>query len=240
VVAIVALLALGALLATRMAGGDGDTDTDATGTTTTTPAPATSTPAGATDDDGPGTTAAPSTTAATTTTTEATPATTAPPTTSPPTTAAPAAAGSLPAGVPADWVPYTSPSRGWSIWRPPGWEVAGGGGNAVDLRDPATGDYLRVDFVAQAGDDAVAAWEASSDRFASRYPDYRELRIEPTTYQGNPAALWEYTYRGQHATNLGIVTPGPGYALNFQTAESRWGASQGIRQAFEAGFTIPD
>jgi hypothetical protein len=68
----------------------------------------------------------------------------------------------------------------------------------------------------------------------------RELRIEPTTYQGYEAALWEYTYQGQHATNLGIVTPGPGYALNFQTAESRWAESQDVREAFEAGFTIPD
>jgi hypothetical protein len=36
------------------------------------------------------------------------------------------------------------------------------------------------------------------------------------------------------------VTPGPGYALNFQTSEARWAERQDLREAFEAGFTIPD
>ena len=232
--AILGLLALAAFLflrpgddddgsATDVDDGDVAASTPSTAPGTTSAAPPTSSPSAGQVE---GTT---STTADGTTTTTASTTTTAAPTT-----------GERPAGVPASWVPYTAPQVGWSIWHPPGWQAARGAGQAVNITDPATGDYLRVDSVAQAGDDAVASWRRSSASFADRYPDYRELRIEPTTYQGYEAALWEYTYQGQHATNLGIVTSGPGYALNFQTAESRWAESQDVREAFEAGFTIPD
>lgn len=104
--------------------------------------------------------------------------------------------------------------------------------------DPQTGDYLRVDSVAEPGDDPVAAWEAASAGFADRYEDYEELRIEGTDYQGFDAAIWEYTYQGLHASNLGFVTDSSGYALNFQTAAERWDERQDIRRAFEAGFSL--
>ena len=143
-----------------------------------------------------------------------------------------------PAGVPGDWEPYVDDQVGYSIWRPPSWEPQRGAGASTDFVDSATGDYLRVDSVNNPGDDPVAAWEASSQSFANRYDDYEELGIEPTTYQGYDAALWEYTYQGLHASNLGIVTPDRGYALNFQTAEGRWDDRQAIRDAFESSFRV--
>lgn len=143
-----------------------------------------------------------------------------------------------PGGVPADWEPYVDAQVGYSIWHPPSWEPQRGPGASTDIVDPATGDYLRVDSVNDPGDDPVAAWQASSQSFANRYDDYEELRIDRTTYQGFDAALWEYTYRGLHATNLGIVTPDRGYALNFQTAEGRWDDRQDIRDGFESSFRI--
>ncbi|HEV2809511.1 MAG TPA: serine/threonine-protein kinase [Acidimicrobiales bacterium] len=151
-------------------------------------------------------------------------------------TAAPEA--DRPAGVPGNWEPYVDDQVGYSIWHPPSWEPRRGPAASTDFVDSATGDYLRVDSVNKPGDDPVAAWEASSQSFASRYDDYEELRIEPTSYQGYDAALWEYTYKGLHATNLGIVTPNRGYALNFQTAEGRWDDRQTIRDAFESAFRI--
>ena len=49
-----------------------------------------------------------------------------------------------------------------------------------------------------------------SRTFASRQQEYHEVRIEPTTYKGSDAAMWEYTYssggRRLHAVNLGMVT----------------------------------
>ncbi len=85
----------------------------------------------------------------------------------------------------------------------------------------------------------MADWERSSASFAQRYDDYEEIRIERSEYQGFEAAIWEYTYRGQHATNLGFVTGDYGFALNFQTAAERWDDRQDVRRAFEAGFRPP-
>lgn len=183
----------------------------------------------------------------TTVTPPTTPPETAPPETAPPeTTPAPVTttppppppAAGRPAGVPDSWQRYTGPV-GWTIWHPPTWDPVSGPGNAVDFRDPGSGAYLRVDQTPTPGDDPVAAWNESSGRFATRFDDYRELGIRATTYQGYDAALWEYAYQGQQASNLGFVTPGRGYALNFQTSAGAWSGAQGVRQAFEAGFAVP-
>ena len=143
-----------------------------------------------------------------------------------------------PDGVPDGWEPYIDEQAGYSIWHPAPWQPQPGRAGSTDFVDPATGDYLRVDSVSNPGDDPVAAWEASSQNFANRYDDYEELSIEATTFRGYEAAIWEYTYQGLHATNLGIVTPGRGYALNFQTGASRWEDRQDIREAFESSFRI--
>ncbi len=59
-------------------------------------------------------------------------------------------------------------------------------------------------------------------------------------YRDYNAALWEYTYTeggvDLHAYNLGFVTGGRGYALNFQTREDQWEASQRLFDRFMAAF----
>ncbi|MGH9182930.1 MAG: protein kinase domain-containing protein [Acidimicrobiales bacterium] len=175
----------------------------------------------------------PTTTVEPTTTTAGEAPTTA--STAPSTTASP----DRPDGVPADWVPYVDQATGYRLWHPPSWAPRPAAGNAVDFGDPASGDYLRVDYVRPPGDDPEGAWEAQSESFARRYGDYREIRIEETEFMGFDAAIWEYTYSGQHATNLGFVTDDYGFALNLQTAEARWDQSQDLSRAFEAGFRPP-
>ncbi|HYP24294.1 MAG TPA: hypothetical protein VEV43_12035, partial [Actinomycetota bacterium] len=66
--------------------------------------------------------------------------------------------------------------------------------------------------------------------------DYEEIRIGPVTFQGFPAAEWEYTYSGVHAINIGIVTDTNGYALNFQTPAEDWEESQALFEAIKESF----
>ncbi len=143
-----------------------------------------------------------------------------------------------PERVPGNWTLHADPSGRYTIWHPPSWSPSGGPGNSTDFVDRATGDYLRVDFVSEPGEDPVEAWEDASERFADRYDSYEEIDIEATEYRGFDAAVWEYTYEGQHATNLGVVTDDLGFALNFQTDEDRWDDRQDVRRAFEAGFRL--
>ena len=80
-------------------------------------------------------------------------------------------------------------------------------------------------------------------RFASENAGYRRIRIQPTTYAGFPAAVWEYIYGSAgarlRAVDLGFVTGRYGFALNFQAPEADWDRLQPVFEAFKAGFRAP-
>lgn len=147
-------------------------------------------------------------------------------------------------GVPTDWVTYTDPKVGYRVAHPPGWRVRTLDRTRTDIADPSTGAYLRLDWTDRPGPSPEGAWEAQSRSFGSRHDGYDEIRIEPTTYKGFDAAVWEYAYSAGgarlHAVNLGFVTGRYGFALNFQTSEGRWSGSQSTFDAFKASFRPPD
>jgi eukaryotic-like serine/threonine-protein kinase len=218
VAAVVVLLVVVAASALTRGDGDGE-ETTGDEATATTPAPA--------GDDPPATTAPPA---------PETPATTAPATTAPATTAPLAAAG---ATIPAGWTAYQDPSGRYSIAHPPGWSVVPRTDTITDFRDPATGSYLRVDWTDTPKDDPAQDWREQAVVFARNHANYEELGIGPTTYRDYNAAVWEFTYGSGttvHATNLGFVTGGRGYALLFQTPEDIWAPSQGLNQQFRDAF----
>ncbi|MEY2568493.1 MAG: eukaryotic-like serine/threonine-protein kinase [Actinomycetota bacterium] len=134
---------------------------------------------------------------------------------------------------------YIDPATGYRLAYPSGWQVVRPGGNRVDFRKPGSSTYLRVDWIKPPGASPVDAWKQQSASFRARYGDYRELAIASATYQGHRGARWEYSYSGQHAVNLGFVTDTYGFALDFQTAESEWSASQGLWRQLQRGFTPP-
>ncbi|HEX2294712.1 MAG TPA: serine/threonine-protein kinase [Actinomycetota bacterium] len=135
---------------------------------------------------------------------------------------------------------YEDPEAGYRVSYPAGWTVNPLGDTRTDFRDPETGAYLRMDWTPAPGDDPVAAWESQSASFATRHDGYEELRIDETTFQGFPAAEWEYTYvdggAELHAINIGVVTDTYGYALNFQTPAGDWEESQALFEAIKESF----
>jgi eukaryotic-like serine/threonine-protein kinase len=215
--AVVVLLVV--VAASVLARGDGDSEE----TTGDEPTATSDAPAG---HDPPNTTAPPPRETATTA-----PATTAPATTAPPATTGPT--------IPAGWTAYQDPSGRYSIAHPPGWSVVPRTDTITDFRDPTTGSYLRVDWTDTPKDDPTQDWREQAVVFASRHANYQELGIAPTTYRDYTAAVWEFTYGSGttvHATNLGFVTGGRGYALFFQTPEDLWASSQGLSQQFRDAF----
>jgi len=142
--------------------------------------------------------------------------------------------------VPGDWAAYVDPATGYRIAHPPSWQVRQLDRTRTDIRDPRTGSYLRIDWTDAPGPSPVGAWRDFSKTFASRQQDYTEVRIEPTTYKGLDAAIWEYTYSSRggrlHAVNLGMVTGKYGFALNFQSNDELWQESQGVFEAFKSAF----
>ena len=228
--AVAAVVLLVVVAASALTRGDGDgeetTGDDATATTAA--------PAG---DGSPATAAPPAPeTPATTAPATTSPATTSPATTSSATTAPPTAAG---ATIPAGWIAYQDPSGRYRVAHPPGWSVVPRTDTITDFRDPATGSYLRVDWTDTPKEDPAQDWREQAVVFARNHANYQELGIGPTTYRDYNAAVWEFTYGSGttvHATNLGFVTSGRGYALLFQTPEAIWASSQGLNQQFRDAF----
>jgi serine/threonine protein kinase len=143
--------------------------------------------------------------------------------------------------VPGGWQTYTHPDTGYQIAYPDGWSVT-----PIDTRTDFTapnGDYLRVDYRTTPGTtrlDHVNAWQAQSESFSRDHGDYREVRIDATTFREWPGAEWEYTYEGRHAINLGFtISASYGFALNFVTDESTWASSQDTFEAMKEGFRAP-
>lgn len=148
-----------------------------------------------------------------------------------------------PKGVPDDWVAHEVATPGYTVFVPPEWSVRPLGDTRTDFVDPKSGTYLRVDWTDEPGDSPEEAWRQQSEAFGAEKENYDEIRIEPTTYKGYDAALWEYTYReggtDLHAYNLGFVTDDYGFALNFQAAESRWKKDEELFDQLKAGFEPP-
>jgi serine/threonine protein kinase len=170
--------------------------------------------------------------APTTTTTSAPPSTTTT-TASTTTTTAPAAV-ERPPGVPSDWAAYQG--DGWQVWHPADWSPKAGPAGSVDISSPA-GDYLRIDTVNEPLDDPKAAWESQEQSFAANHPDYQRIRIDDADFQGMDAAIWEFTFDGRHAADLGFSDGNRGYALNLVAGEDRWDALADTWQAFQDSFS---
>ena len=158
----------------------------------------------------------------------------------PTTTAAPAADGPVAAEGDGEAGTFTHDRLGYSIAVPEGWTAPNGQGNTIDIQGP-DGGYLRIDHTPTPGDDAVAAWEAYETSFRAEHPDYERISIEEVDYNGWEAALWEFTFEGQHAYNLGfVVSDDQGFALNLVVPEREWEASQDAWEQFRDSFEPRD
>jgi serine/threonine protein kinase len=141
------------------------------------------------------------------------------------------------------WRSYTIRDTGFRIAYPGQWQVvenAIGDGSSVRFQD-GSGRYLLVDWTSTPGQDAVAAWRELAAGFSKAHEGYREIRMEPTTFQDfRTAAIWEYSYRAGgtdlHAIDFGFANDKRGFALNFQTREKDWASSQELFESFKQAF----
>ena len=150
-------------------------------------------------------------------------------------------------GVPEGWTLHEEPTTGHAIAYPATWEVdedSLGDGTSTDFSDPASGAYLRLDWTDNPGPSALGAWEEQEASFASDHAGYEQLALEPTTYRGYDAALWEFTWEEDgttiHAVDLGFVVDDDyGYALNFVAPEEQWADFQDEFATFQETFEPP-
>jgi hypothetical protein len=143
------------------------------------------------------------------------------------------------AEIPDDWVEYAPGDLPYRVFHPPGWTVSRLDDTRTDIRDPDSGTYLRLDWVA-ARRDPLGAWEENEPAFAASHANYERLGLDETTYQGNRAALWEYRYEdggvALHAYNLGVNADENGFALNLQSHADDWERAQELWPLFLSSY----
>ncbi|MFN2608794.1 MAG: protein kinase [Acidimicrobiales bacterium] len=140
------------------------------------------------------------------------------------------------------WVPYTDAATGFTLRYPPNWGVRRTG-NQTYFVDPVTKDDFVVGYQQPPPPSPVSAWFDQEQTLSATHQGYNRLQIVPTTFQGFPAAIWEYTYVdsgvGLHAYNLGFAAGRYGFALSFQTRAADWAGAQAALQNFKAFFRAP-
>lgn len=181
--------------------------------------------------------APPATPAAATTTTAAATTTTTPPTTAP----------ALPAG----WTLFADDASGYRIAYPASWEVARSDDHTVEFHDRSVPTIMRVSFAPAPVPDPVAAQVQSSQQHAANHQgSYQQTRLDPSSFQGRPGAVLEFTFLGDdqqsyRAAELGSNTPagpnGPGYWVTIfvQSRETDWGVAQSLLQTALGSFVPP-
>jgi hypothetical protein len=75
------------------------------------------------------------------------------------------------------------------------------------------------------------------------YPSYRKLRMQRTTFQGKPAAVWEFTFEGRarafRAIDLGFGQEGGReYDIYLSAPDARWDSYRPVHDAVQAGFRV--
>jgi hypothetical protein len=143
------------------------------------------------------------------------------------------------AEIPDDWVEFRPDDLPYRVFHPPDWTVSRVDGTRTDITDRETGTYLRLDWVNDRRD-PVGAWEEYEPTFESQHSGYERIGLRETTYQGNPAALWEYRYGDGgatlHAYNLGVNADDNGFALNLQANEDNWEQAQELWPLFLSSY----
>jgi hypothetical protein len=156
----------------------------------------------------------------------------------PPPTTKVAPPGDLP---PPGWRAFEDVQSGFGVAIPPGWELIQDRTGGLAFRDAATGSTARIQYT-----DAPAPQPDSeplrSERTYVATGPYQRIRLGPTTFRGQPAAEWEFTFTRDgvdwHAADLYFIAGGRGYWLSFQTHDQRWKAAGPTLAALRDSFRL--
>ncbi|MFI2349401.1 protein kinase [Streptomyces sp. NPDC019443] len=126
----------------------------------------------------------------------------APPTTPPPTTPPPG----------------TRSETGFA-WAPPkAWTRSAKSPSNVHYHSPDGTQEIAASYALARGGDLLTQWQ-QFERDSHDAPGYRKLRLERTTFRGNPAIIWEYVFTQDgapwRASQLGFTAGGKSYQLNI-------------------------
>ncbi|MFE7664847.1 serine/threonine-protein kinase [Streptomyces celluloflavus] len=134
------------------------------------------------------------------------------------------------------------PELGISFPVPDGWrrEVKDSGRQVTYSSDAEVAE-LRINVLDFATADQVQHFKEVEADFKENYPAYKRLRLQDTVFQGDAAAIWEFTFQGRsreyRAIDLGFGREGgKEYAIYVSAPSATWKRSEEVFSQVKDGF----
>lgn len=123
---------------------------------------------------------------------------------------------------------------------PDGWQRKVKSAEEIQYLDPNGLAGLRIDALDFANS-PLQHWQQIEPGVRGEYADYKLVGMEETTFLGQPAAVWEFTFQGQERQNraidLGFGRKGGNKHAIYLTAPSTdWARYRAIFDAVRDGF----
>ncbi|WP_258053409.1 serine/threonine-protein kinase [Streptomyces sp. Ru72] len=152
-----------------------------------------------------------------------------------------ATATDAPSPVPEGYHQVSDERLGVSLPVPDGWRAGPRTGDEVTYTDPTGLAGITIGTVDPAGANPEAHFLDIETNTKGNYPTYRRLRMQQTTFRGEPAAVWEFTFKGRvrafRAVDLGYGREGGReYDIYLSAPEAKWDAYRPVFDHARDGF----
>ncbi|MET9973225.1 serine/threonine protein kinase, partial [Streptomyces sp. NPDC006356] len=125
---------------------------------------------------------------------------------------------------------------------PDGWKARKGTPDEVTYSDPSGLVGITIGMVDPAGSHPKAHFLDIEANTKINYPtSYRRLRMQETTFRGQPAAVWEFTFKGRarvfRAIDIGFGREGEReYDIYLSAPDAAWHEHRPVFDAVRDGF----
>ncbi|MFE9645137.1 protein kinase [Streptomyces sp. NPDC006365] len=126
---------------------------------------------------------------------------------------------------------------------PDGWKVTTKTTEEITYADPTKLAGITVGVVDPAGSHPVEHFKNIEANTKVNYPtSYRKLRMQKTSFRGQPAAVWEFTFQGRarafRAIDLGYGREGAKeYDIYLSAPDAQWATYRPVFDKVRNGFT---
>ena len=147
-----------------------------------------------------------------------------------------------PPPVPAGFHLVTEKTLGVAFPVPDGWKRGNATSEQVNYADTSGLAGLTIGIVEPAGANPMSHFLTIEANTKVNYPtSYRKLRMQRTTFQGQPAAVWEFTFEGRvrafRAIDFGFGQEGgTEYDIYLSAPEKQWDTYRPVFDKVKAGF----
>ncbi|MFC3572388.1 serine/threonine-protein kinase [Streptomyces yaanensis] len=147
-----------------------------------------------------------------------------------------------PSPVPEGYHVVDAKQLGVSFPVPDGWKAGAQASDQVIYTDPSGLVDITIGMVDPAGANPMAHFADIEANTKINYPTYRRLRMQRTAFRGEPAAVWEFTFKGRvrvfRAIDLGYGREGGReYDIYLSAPDARWDTYRPVFDHVRDGFT---